>query len=126
MRVINCSKGVANPATPFLEGNRHMADTVSPSLSVRHPLEPLTPEEIAAAVAIVRAGQARAGHMRFVMGKLHEPLPEGALSYKPGDFVPREVFLSLLEKTGGKAAGYEAIGNPPAGPVGSWEGLEGV
>jgi len=32
-----------------------------------HPLEPLTPEEIGAAVAIVRAGPANSEHIRFVM-----------------------------------------------------------
>src|SRR5260370_15845706 len=126
MRVINCSKGVANPATPLLEGNLHMADTVWSSLCVRHPLEPLTPEEIAAAVAIVRAGQARAEHMRFVMVKLHEPPPEVALSYKPGDSVPREVFLSLLDKMDGKGAAYEAIVNLTEGEVSSWKRIEGV
>ena len=103
-----------------------MADTVPPSLSARHPLEPLTSEEIAAAVAIVRAGQARAEHMRFVMVKLHEPPPEVALSYKPGDFVPREVFLSLLDKTDGKGAAYEAIVNLTEGEVSSWKRIEGV
>src|SRR5258706_14314983 len=76
-----------------------------------HPLEPLTPEEIAAAVAIVRAGPARSEHMRFVMVKLHEPGPEVSFSYQPGDNVPREVFMSLLDKTNGVGKAYEAIVN---------------
>jgi primary-amine oxidase len=93
---------------------------------VRHPLEPLTPEEIAAAVAIVRAGPAQSEHMRFVMVKLHEPAPEVALAYKPGDAVTREVFMSLLDKTDGKGAAYEAIVNLTDGTVSSWKHIEGV
>lgn len=93
---------------------------------VRHPLEPLTPEEIAAAVAIVRAGPAQSEHMRFVMVKLHEPAPEVALGYKPGDAVTREVFMSLLDKTDGKGAAHEAIVNLTDGTVSSWKHIEGV
>jgi len=91
-----------------------------------HPLEPLTPEEIAAAVAIVRAGPASSEHMRFVMVKLHEPAPEVSLFYQPGDAVPREVFLSLLDKTHGAGKAYEAIVNLTEGRLQSWKHIEGV
>jgi primary-amine oxidase len=91
-----------------------------------HPLEPLTPEEIAAAVAIVRAGPASSEHMRFVMVKLHEPGPEVSLAYKPGDNVPREVFMSLLDKTNGVGNAYEAIVNLSEERVRSWKHIEGV
>ncbi len=103
-----------------------MADTISPSLSVLHPLEPLKPEEIAAAVAIVRAGPASSEHIRFVMVKLHEPPPEVALFYKPGDYVPREIFMVLLDKTNGEGAAYEAIVNLSEDRVSSWKRVEGV
>src|SRR5258708_19384022 len=85
-----------------------------------HPLDPLTPEEIVAAVAIVRVGPASSEHMRFVMVKLHEPGPEVSLSYQPDDNVPREVFMSLLDKTNGVGKAYEAIVNLTERRVSSW------
>ena len=91
-----------------------------------HPLEPLTPEEISAAVAIMRAGPASSEHMRFVMVKLYEPGPEVSLAYKPGDNVPREVFMSLLDKTNGVGNAYEAIVNLSEERVRSWKHIEGV
>src|SRR3989440_6482672 len=94
--------------------------------TITHPLEPLTPEEIAAAVAIVRAGPASSEHMRFVMVKLHEPGPEVSFSYQPGDNVPREVFMSLLDKTNGVGKAYEAIVNLTEERVLSWRYIEGV
>ena len=94
--------------------------------TVIHPLSPLTPEEIASAVAIVRAGPANSEHVRFVMVKLHEPPPEVALTYKPGDFVPREVFMVLLDKTNGEGAAYEAIVNLSEARVSLWKRVEGV
>ncbi|HET9920244.1 MAG TPA: tyramine oxidase, partial [Ktedonobacteraceae bacterium] len=63
--------------------------------TVTHPLEPLTPEEIAAAVAIVRAHSANSEQLRFVSVTLHEPPRDVMLSFKPGDEVPREAFLVL-------------------------------
>ncbi len=95
-------------------------------ITTTHPLEPLTPEEIAAAVAIVRVGPASSEHMRFVMVKLHEPGPEVSLSYQPGDNVPREVFMSLLDKTNGVGKAYEAIVNLSEERVRSWRHIEGV
>jgi len=94
-----------------------------------HPLEPLTPEEIAAAVAIVRAGPASSEYMRFVMVKLREPGPRVSLlreSGETGETVPREVFLSLLDKTNGAGKTYEAIVDLSAGELRSWQHIEGV
>ncbi len=93
--------------------------------NTRHPFAPLTPEEIETAVAIIRAGQASSEHMRFVMVHLHEPPPQVALSYRPGDSVPREIFFSLLDKTPGQSGAYEAIVNLTEGKVSSWKRVEG-
>jgi primary-amine oxidase len=91
----------------------------------RHPFAPLTPEEIEAAVEILRAGQGDTEHIRFVMVRLKEPLPQVALSYQPGDSVAREVFFSLLDKTPGQSGAYEAIVNLTEGSVVSWKPVEG-
>ena len=93
--------------------------------NARHPFAPLTPEEIEAAVTILRAAQAGSEHIRFVMVRLHEPPPQVALSYQPGDSVPREVFFSLLDKTPGQSGAYEAIVNLNEGKVTSWKRVEG-
>jgi len=93
--------------------------------NTRHPFAPLTPEEIAAAVALIRASQAGSEHIRFVMVRLHEPSPQVALSYRPGDSVPREVFCSLLDKTPGQSGAYEAIVNLTKGKVTSWKRVQG-
>ncbi len=99
-----------------------MATTARP---IRHPFAPLTPEEIGAAVAIIRAGQASSEHIRFVMVRLQEPSPEVALSRYPNNAVPREVFFSLLDKTPGQIGAYEAIVNLTKGEVTSWKRVEG-
>jgi primary-amine oxidase len=88
---------------------------------IRHPFAPLTPQEIEAAVAIIRGEQAGSEHLRFVMVRLHEPSPEVAYTFRPGDSVPREVFFSLLDKTPGKSGAYEAIVNLTEGRVTSWK-----
>jgi primary-amine oxidase len=92
---------------------------------VRHPLAPLTPEEIAEAVAILRAGRPISEHIRFVMARLQEPAPEITYSYRPGDSVPREVFFSLLDKTPGNFGAFEAVVNLSEGKVTSWKQVEG-
>jgi len=89
--------------------------------NTHHPFAPLTPEEIEAAVALVRAARASSEHLRFVTVRLHEPPAEVALSYPPGDQVPREAFFVLLDKTPGQSGAYEAIVNLTEGRVTSWK-----
>src|SRR6266516_5855498 len=94
---------------------------------MRHPFAPLTPDELEEAVAIVRTSTSQEGsaHIRFVMARLHEPPPEIALSYQPGDGVPREVFFTLLDKTPGQSGACEAIVNLTEGKLTSWKRVEG-
>src|SRR6266571_4717795 len=92
---------------------------------MRHPFAPLTPDELEEAVAIIRTSQEGSEHIRFVMARLHEPTPEIALSYQPGDAVPREVFFSLLDKKPGQSGAYEAIVNLTEGKLTSWKGVKG-
>ncbi|HEY0757573.1 MAG TPA: primary-amine oxidase [Ktedonobacteraceae bacterium] len=95
--------------------------------SVTHALAPLTPAEIALAVALVRAAPASSEHLRFVMVKLHEPAvsPE-VVAQEAGNAGAREVFLSLLEKAQGEVKAYEVIVNLSAERVTSWQHIEGV
>jgi primary-amine oxidase len=97
----------------------------TPTLSsAPHPLEPLTPEEISAAVQCVRAERGLSEQVRFVSVTLHEPEDEQALTFKPGDPVTREAFLILLDRSDG--ATYEAIVDITAGKLTSWRHVPGV
>ncbi len=107
-----------------------MADTyqsivssVSPS-SVSHPLEPLTAEEIAAAVTIVRSERNLSERVRFASVRLHEPPKEVVLNFKQGHPVTREAFIILLDNTDGKT--YEAVVSLTRGKVTSWHHVPDV
>lgn len=89
---------------------------------VRHPLEPLTVEEVQAAVAIVRA---QAGDsFRFPCVTLNEPPKSAVLNLKAGDSIEREAFLILLDNATG--ATYEAIVSLTQKQVTSWQQIPDV
>ncbi len=91
---------------------------------IHHPLEPLTAEELGAAVALVREKRQLGGHVRFVSATLHEPPKNVVLNFKEGDQVPREAFIKLLDNNNGAA--YEAIVDLTANEVTSWKHIPGV
>jgi primary-amine oxidase len=107
-----------------------MADTyqaiessISPP-SILHPLEPLTAEEIAAAVHIVRTERNLHERVRFASVALHEPPKEVVLNFKQGDPVTRAAFIILLDNTDG--ATYEVVVSITEGKVASWRHIPGV
>ena len=97
---------------------------LSSSPAIQHPLEPLTAEELGAAVAIVREKRQLSKHFRFVSVALHEPPKDVVLSFKEGEKVHREAFLKLLDNTDGAA--YEAIVDLTANDITTWKHLPGV
>src|SRR6266487_4480720 len=101
-----------------------MAESISTLAA--HPLEPLTAEEIAAAVSIVRRERNLGEQVYFVSVTLYEPQLELTLNFQQSDQVPREAFMVLLDKTGGVGKTYEAVVNISAGTVTSWRHIEGV
>ncbi len=107
-----------------------MADTyqaiessISPP-SILHPLEPLTAEEIAAAVHIVRTERNLHERVRFASVALHEPPKEVVLNFKQGDPITRAAFIVLLDNTDG--ATYEVVVSITEGKVASWRPIPGV
>ena len=92
--------------------------------ALHHPLEPLTAEELGAAVALVREKRQLSDKVRFVSVTLHEPSKNDVLNYKEGNRVPREAFIKLLDNTDGAA--YEAIVNLTTDEVTSWKHIPGV
>jgi primary-amine oxidase len=83
---------------PFISTNSH---------NPLHPLEPLTGEEIALAVQILRANAGLSSRIRFVSVCLREPAKETVLTFQEGDEIDREAFMVLLDNEDGKT--YEAI-----------------
>jgi primary-amine oxidase len=94
------------------------------SASSLHPLEPLSAEEIAAAVAILRRERALGPQVRFMEVALHEPPKSQVLSFSPGDAVERSAALTLLDNSDG--ATYEAVVSISRGEVTSWQQIPGV
>jgi primary-amine oxidase len=94
------------------------------SFSTLHPLEPLSAEEIAAAVQIVRSECQPGPSARFVSVNLHEPPKDVVLNFIPGESFPRESHIVLLDKSTG--ATYEAIVSISEGRLKSWHPIPGV
>jgi primary-amine oxidase len=86
-----------------------------------HPLEPLGPEEVGAASAILKAEKGLGSTARFVFVTLHEP-PKAAV--QAGEAVPREAFVVLYERSERKT--YEAVVSLTDETVVSWRHIEGV
>ena len=58
-----------------------MATTLPNAVGVAHPLDPLTVDEIAAAVDIMRTERQLGARVRFVSVTLHEPTKAVVLAY---------------------------------------------
>ncbi|MBD1806288.1 primary-amine oxidase [Microcoleus sp. FACHB-SPT15] len=91
---------------------------------ILHPLEPLSVEEITAAVAIVRASHPVGSYFRFPTVVLNEPAKEVVLNFQEGDPIEREAFLILLDNATGTT--YEAVVSLNQGTVTSWQAMPGV
>ena len=90
----------------------------------RHPLEPLTGDEIAATVRVLRAAPGFRAGMRFVGIALHEPPKPCVLAYAGGKPPAREAFAVLLDP--GDGVTYEVIVALDAGELRSWRAVPGV
>ena len=100
------------------------ATAVREPTSVRHPLDPLTADEIASAVAILREQRRLGPRVRFVTIALDEPPKEAVREFSPGDPVVRNAFVSLLDPGDGVA--YEAVVSLDRGEVASWTDVPGA
>jgi primary-amine oxidase len=89
-----------------------------------HPLEPLSPEEISAAVAVVRTSGRLGPRARFVTVLLHEPPKQAVLEYRGGDPVEREAFIIILDNADGRT--YEVVVSITAGTIKSWKHIPRV
>ncbi len=97
------------------------AATLTPA---RHPLDPLTPEEIAEAAAILKTQRDLGARVRFETIVLQEPAKETVLKFRTGDPIQREAFIVILDNDAG--ATYEAVISLDQGKVTSWKHIPGV
>ncbi len=77
----------------FVEVSSCRADTQT----VRHPLDPLSKDELTNTVAILRDAGKVVDSTRFVNIHLHEPLKERVLAFRPGQTLPRRAFAILYD-----------------------------
>ena len=89
-----------------------------------HPLEPLTAEEIASAVAILRRERELADTVRFSTVELHEPSKEEVLGWPESGTVPRQAFIILMDRADGHV--HEAVVSLDEGEVALWRAVPGV
>jgi primary-amine oxidase len=67
-------------------------------VKTRHPLDPLSPGELRAAVALALAAHRGEGPVRVVDVSLNEPSKEEIRSWTPGSAVAREAWVVLLDR----------------------------
>ena len=87
----------------------------------RHPLDPLDPDEIRLAVAILREMRKLPDSYKFVSIALNEPAKALVLHPRTDASIPREARMVLLDRATG--AGYEAIVNLSTRSVPRFEAL---
>jgi primary-amine oxidase len=87
------------------------------------PLDPLSKDEIAAAVNILRSAGKASDSSRFATITLHEPPKSEVLAFKPGDPIRREAFAVVYERSSNKT--YEAVVDVKGGSVESWREILG-
>ena len=90
---------------------------------IRHPLDPLTPEELRAVVSIVYRDCELDSGALFETVMLQEPNITLVRTYRPGTKIDREAFVAVLNRTGKT---YEGIVSVTSDRVKSWCHLPGV
>lgn len=101
-----------------------LADRTTPTSTSPHPLDRLTPEETAAAVALIRADDRWGDRMRFASVGLHEPAKADVLAFTPGDPVTRAAEAVVLDNADGSTV--EVTASLTDGAVTRWHRIEGV
>ncbi len=96
-----------------------MTSTLESTVAMRHPLEPLSADEIAAVVDILRGERHLGEHVRFVSISLHEPSKAAVLDIARLGAVERQAFAILLDNAVGRT--YEAVVSLDRRSVVGWD-----
>ena len=89
-----------------------------------HPLDPLSKEELAAAVEVLRSTGRATDASRFPLIHLHEPAKQEILRYQPESPLRREAFAVVYERARNQT--FEAVIDLTARKVRSWKEIPGV
>ncbi|WP_163877125.1 primary-amine oxidase [Rhizobium laguerreae] len=87
-------------------------------VAVTHPLDPLSLDEIASAVAILNDTQPLAATFRFPIIRLEEPTKADLAAYRLSDGLPRLAFILAIDISNGET--FEGVVNLTAGTVSSY------
>src|SRR5262249_5762685 len=101
-----------------------MAITTSPAVALLHPLDPLTADEIRAAVTVVRASGRPGGEALFIRVSLHEPAQSAVLAFRAGEPFERQAFVLIRDRRARTT--YEAIVSISRRVILSWRDVPGV
>ncbi|MEO1521952.1 MAG: primary-amine oxidase [Cyanobacteria bacterium J06633_2] len=95
-----------------------------PQTLPRHPLDPLTKEEITTAVDVIRQSKSLSDAAVFPQISLKEPDKQMVLGFRDGDVVARSVFAIVYEREQNQT--FEAEVDMATGTVTSWREIPGV
>ena len=96
----------------------------APLFATTHPLDPLTKEEIATAMQVLKARGKVGPDTRFPVIALQEPDKAEVLAYKPGKPITRKAFIVLYER--GTSTTSEAVVDCTHSALVSWKKVPGV
>jgi primary-amine oxidase len=97
---------------------------MNPPAAARHPLDPLSADEIRQAVAILSASEHGAPAMRFVSVSLHEPAKDVIAAFLPGGAIRRDAFIVARDPAGHMT--YEGVVSLTDKVVRSWRPVPGA
>jgi len=93
-------------------------------MAMLHPLDPLTADEIRAAVSVVRASGRLGGEVLFIRVFLHEPAKTVVLAFRKGDSIERQAFVLIRDRRARTTS--EVIVSLSRREIVSWKDLRGV
>ena len=99
-------------------------DATRTDRGVAHPLDPLTTDEIARTVAILREGRGLGDEARFVDISLREPEKDELARHEAGEPIPREAAVVVADRTAQTT--HEAVVSLDDGAIGTWDTVPGV
>jgi len=98
--------------------------SVEQSLFTKHPLDPLTPEEVGIVARILKSDPRVNSRVRFISINVHEPPKSVVLGFTPGQEWSREAQVVLLDTADGAA--YEATVSISGREIVSYRHVPGV
>src|SRR5215831_13436933 len=101
-----------------------MAISTAAAVTVLHPLDPLTADEIRAAVAVVRASDQLGREVLFIRVFLHEPPKSAVLAFQAGAALERQAFVLIRDRHARTTC--EVIVSLTRRTILSWKELPGV